>query len=154
MTFPGFPRIPGHVATLSSLTISMVFSCLCCCHSSQKSLFWFYLKDKSFQSNAKFRQASNHCKIDLQAVKIAYTNKRRVHHYPETQLSGLGANWSNGLVEQWTNGAMAYRLRRWIPNPGVSCSKPLGGSQVNSAFHPSKVDKMSTRNFWELNGKK
>ena len=26
----------------------------------------------------------------------------------------------------------------------------MGGSKVNSAFHPSKVDKMSTRNFWEL----
>ena len=27
-------------------------------------------------------------------------------------------------------------------------------SKVDSAFHPSKVDKMSTRNFWELCGKK
>ena len=41
-----------------------------------------------------------------------------------------------------------------VPNPRVACSKPLGGSKVHSAFHPSKVDKMSTRNFWELNGKK
>ena len=41
-------------------------------------------------------------------------------------------------------------LRCWIPNPGVSCSKALGGSKVDSAFHPSEVDKMSTRNFWEL----
>ena len=37
---------------------------------------------------------------------------------------------------------------------GVPCSKPLDGSMVNSAFHPSEVDKLSTRNFWELNGKK
>ena len=44
--------------------------------------------------------------------------------------------------------------RRWIPNPGVSWSKPLGGSKVDSVFHPSEVDKMSTRNFWELSGKK
>ena len=36
-------------------------------------------------------------------------------------------------------------LRRWIPNPGVPCSKPLGGSKVDSAFHPFKVDQMSTR---------
>ena len=44
---------------------------------------------------------------------------------------------------------------RWISNPGVPCSKPLGGgSKVDLAFHPSKVDKMSTRNFWELSGKK
>ena len=50
--------------------------------------------------------------------------------------------------------AMAKWLRRWIPNPGVPCSKPLGGSKVDSVFHPSEVDKMSTRNFWELSGKK
>ena len=34
------------------------------------------------------------------------------------------------------------------------CSKPLGGSKVDSAFHPFEVDKMSTSNFWELGGKK
>ena len=49
---------------------------------------------------------------------------------------------------------MAYWLSRWYPNPGVPCSKPLGGSKVDSAFHPSEVDKMSTRNSWELSGKK
>ena len=52
----------------------------------------------------------------------------------------------------WGFGLMA--LRHWIPNPGIPCSKPLGDSKVDSAFHPSEVDKMSTRNFWELNGKK
>ena len=36
----------------------------------------------------------------------------------------------------------------------VPSSKPLGGSTVDSVFHPSEVDKMSTRDFWELNGKK
>ena len=49
---------------------------------------------------------------------------------------------------------MAYWLSRWIRNPGVPSSKPLGGSKVDSAFHPSEVDKMSTWNFWELSGKK
>ena len=32
--------------------------------------------------------------------------------------------------------------------------KPLGGSKVDSAFHLSKVVKMSIRNFCELSGKK
>ena len=50
--------------------------------------------------------------------------------------------------------AMAWWLRCWIPNPGVPCSKPLGRSKVDSAIHPSEVDKMSTRDFWELSGKK
>ena len=49
--------------------------------------------------------------------------------------------WSNGLVVK----ALDYQ---------VPCSKPLGGSKVDSVFHPSEVDKMNTRNFWELNGKK
>ena len=30
----------------------------------------------------------------------------------------------------------------------------LEGSKVDSTFHPSEFDKMSTRNFWELSGKK
>ena len=54
----------------------MVFSCLCCCHSSQKSFFCFYLKDKS-DSKIKFRQASNRCKRVLEAVKLAYANKTK-----------------------------------------------------------------------------
>ena len=49
---------------------------------------------------------------------------------------------------------LAKWLRHWIPNPGVPCSKPLGGSKVDLAFHPSEFDKVSTRNFWGLNGKK
>ena len=44
---------------------------------------------------------------------------------------------------------MAKWIRHWIPNPGVPCSKPLDGSKVESAFHPSKVNKMSTRNLKE-----
>ena len=34
------------------------------------------------------------------------------------------------------------------------CSKPLGGSKVDPAFHLSEVNKMGTRNFWELSSKK
>ena len=45
---------------------------------------------------------------------------------------------------------MALWLRHWIPNPGVPCSKPQDDSKVDSA---PEVDQMSTRNFWELNGK-
>ena len=38
-----------------------------------------------------------------------------------------------------------WRMNSWVD---------LGGSKVESAVHPSEVDKMSTRNFWKLNGKK
>ena len=47
-----------------------------------------------------------------------------------------------------------YFTKHWISNLGVLCSKLLGGSKVNSAFHPSEVDKMSTRIIWEFSGKK
>ena len=50
-------------------------------------------------------------------------------------------------------GAIVWWLKCWIPSPEVPCSKPLGESRVDSVFHPSKDDKMSTRNFWELSGK-
>ena len=47
-----------------------------------------------------------------------------------------------------------YFFNSIILNPEASCSKPLDGSKVDSAFHPSEVDKMSTRNLWEPRGKK
>ena len=46
----------------SRLTHLRGFSCLGCCHSSQKSLFPFVpKKDKSSESKVKLRRASNHC---------------------------------------------------------------------------------------------
>ena len=45
-------------------------------------------------------------------------------------------------------------VSHWISNPGIPCSRPLGDSKFDSALHPSEVDKMSTRNIWELGGKK
>ena len=56
------------------------------------------------------------------------------------------------LKKSWLS--LVYWVSRSIPYPGVPCSKPLGGSKVDSAFHPSEIDKMSTRNFWELSGRK
>ena len=46
---------------------------------------------------------------------------------------------------------MAYWLRRWIPNPGVSCWKPLGGSKVDVAFHPCEIDQY--QDFLEFSSK-
>ena len=42
----------------------------------------------------------------------------------------------------------------WIPNQAVPSSKALGASKVDSAFYLSEVDKISTRNLWEIRGKK
>ena len=49
---------------------------------------------------------------------------------------------------------VAVMASHWIPNPEVLGSKPLGSSKVDSAFHPSRVPEMSTRNSWRLSGKK
>ena len=48
---------------------------------------------------------------------------------------------------------MLLVVRHWIPNPRFWSSKPLGGSKVDSAFHPFEVDQMSTKNYWGLRGK-
>ena len=55
----------------------MVFSCLCSCHSSKKSLFHLYQQNKPSQSKLKFRQAINHCKRVLEAAKLGYGNKTK-----------------------------------------------------------------------------
>ena len=46
-------------------------------HGLQQQLFCFYQKDKSSESKVKFRQASNHCKRVLEAVKLAYAHKTK-----------------------------------------------------------------------------
>ena len=56
----------------------------------------------------------------------------------------------SNILENQGLTSTAQSLRSWFPNPGVSWSNPLGGSKVDSAFHPSGVDRMSTTNFWEL----
>ena len=55
--------------------------------------FGLYQQHKSSESRVKFRQARNRCKRVLEAAKLAYTTKTRVHHFPEPWFSGLLANW-------------------------------------------------------------
>ena len=57
-------------------------------------------------------------------------------------------------LKQTLHDGLVVKVKCWIPNPGVPCSKPLGGSKVDSASHPSEVNKMGTRNFWEFGIKK
>ena len=49
-------------------------------------IFCFYQKNKSSDSKVKFGQAKNCCKRVLEATKLAYANKARVHYFPETWL--------------------------------------------------------------------
>ena len=49
--------------------------------------FCLYQREKSSDSKAKFRQASNRCKRVLEAAKLTCANKTRVHYFPETWFS-------------------------------------------------------------------
>ena len=60
--------------------ISIVFSCLCCCHGSRKWPFSFVLT-KSSESKVKFKQKSNLHKIVLDATELAYTNKTKLETF-------------------------------------------------------------------------
>ena len=64
---------------------------------------------------------------------------------PKEQTKAIEGNSNNQSMA--ANGPMVNEAM-------VPCSKPQGGSKSNSAFHPSEVNKVSTRNFWGLSGKK
>ena len=69
------------------------FSAACAAAIVHRNHFFrLYQQNKSSESKVKFRQASNRCKRVLEAAKLAYATKTRVHHFPETWLSGLLAN--------------------------------------------------------------
>ena len=54
------------------------FSAACAAAIVHRNHFFrLYLKDKSSKSKVKFRKASNCCKRVLEAVKLAYANKRK-----------------------------------------------------------------------------
>ena len=64
------------------------FSAACAAAIVHRNHFFrLYQREKSSDSKVKFRQASNHCKRVLEAAKLAYANKTRVHYFPETWLS-------------------------------------------------------------------
>ena len=63
------------------------FSAACAAAIAHRNHFFrWHQQNKSSESKVKFRQASNRCKKVLEAAKLAYANKTRVHHLPETWL--------------------------------------------------------------------
>ena len=61
------------------------FSAACAAAIVHRNHFFrLYQQNKSSESKVKFRQASNHCKSVLEAAKLAYATKTRVHHFTET----------------------------------------------------------------------
>ena len=74
--------IPHRKISGQASLISMVFSCLCCRHVHRNHFFPLYQKDKSSDSEVKFRQAtkvkfSHHYKRVPEAARLAYANKTK-----------------------------------------------------------------------------
>ena len=59
-----------------------------------------------------------------------------IHTYICSNFGGFFCSFSGVLVK-----VLDFQSRG-------PCSNPLDGSKVDSAFHSSKVGKMSTSNFW------
>ena len=87
-----------------------------------------YQHNKSSESKVKFRQASNPFKRVPEAAKPAYATKTRVHHFPETWLSGL------------------WEIANSVLNKGKSAIPPLfNGPEVLSSA--SDKAKLFAKNF-------
>ena len=84
---------------------------------------------------------SNHFGSIVDNLNLQYWNET-------SDMPSLGL-WSKELN---------YIINKYKNHPSIKTIKQnfqlQGGSRVDSAFHPSEVDKMSTSTFWELNGKK
>ena len=104
--------------------ISMIFSSLCCCHSSQKSFFRLYQKSKSFESKVKFRKASNHCKRVVEAAKLAYANKTK-----------------ESITSQKRGSQDLWQISSSVLNKGKSAIPPLfnGPEVLSSASDKEKL---------------
>ena len=102
----------------------MVFSSLCCCHSSHKSLFCLYQQNKSSEPKVKFRQASNRCKRVLEAVKLAYATKTK-----------------ESITSQKLGSRDFWRIANIVLNKGKSAIPPLfnGPEVLSSASDKAKL---------------
>ena len=74
--------------------------------------------------------------------KAPLFDKKKHYAKPRGQMEVESPLRSNGLV-----------VKVLDSQSRGPCSQLMGGYKVDSAFHPSEVKKMRTRNFWELGGK-
>ena len=104
---------PCHLAHIENTTqkisgqasfISMVFSCLCCCHSSQKSFFLF-VKDKSSDSKVNY---------SLVIVAKGFLKLLNLHMLTKQKSPLLPRNFRN-----------FWRIANSVLNKGKSAIPPL-----------------------------
>ena len=83
-----------------------------------------YQKDKSSDSEVKFRQASNRCKRILEVAKIAYANKAK-----------------DSITSQKFGSCDFWRMANSVLNKGQSAISPLfnGAEVLSSASDKAKL---------------
>ena len=82
------------------------------------TFFHLYQQIKSYKSEVKFRQASNHCKRVLEAAKLAYANKTK-----------------ESITSQKRDSQNFWRIGNSVLNKGKSAIPPLfnGPNVLSSA---------------------
>ena len=88
-----------------------------------------YQKNKSSESKAKFRQASNHCKRVLEAAKLAYANKTK-----------------ESIASQKLGSHDFWRIANSVLNKGKSAIPPLFNDPEVLSSASDKV-KLFAENF-------
>ena len=85
------------------------FSAACAAAIVHRNHFFrLYQREKSSDSKVKFRQASNHCKRVLEAVKLAYANKTK-----------------ESITSQKLDSRDFWRIANSVLNKGKSAIPPL-----------------------------
>ena len=90
-----------------------------------------YQKDKSSESNVKFRQASNRCKRALEAAKFAYANKTKA-----------------SIASPYLRSQEFWRIVSSVPNKGKSAIPPLFNDPEVLSFVCDKT-KLFAENFFK-----
>ena len=101
--------------------------------------------------------ARNYCHVSLLSVVSLekLLNNGNVDHL---EKYGLFSDFQYGFRSFRSTAdlltVVSDRISRAFNRSGATQAVALDILKVDSAFHPSEVDKVSTRNFWELSGKK
>ena len=114
----------------------MVFSCLCCCYSSYKSLSRLYQKDKPSESKVKFRLAINPYKRVLEATNLVYANKTK-----ESITSQKLGSWDFWRIAN----SVLHKVKSAI-SPLFNGAEVLSSASNKAKFFAESVPKNSNLN--------
>ena len=137
--------------------------------ASSNSLFLIILGDFNVRSSTRWKEDKTKTEGTHLEAHTSLHNFDQLVSEPTHILSNSSScidliftNQHNLVVNCGTHSALNTKCHHQItyckPNLSIKYPPPyerlVCGSKVDSAFHPSEVSKVSTRNFWELSGKK